>query len=49
VRTDACEDGYDAVLLQQGKPLAFFGEALAPQYQSSNREPKHDGEVVHNR
>ncbi|PHT67810.1 hypothetical protein T459_27297 [Capsicum annuum] len=30
IKTDACSKGMEAVLMQEGKPLAYFSKALGP-------------------
>ena len=32
LETDACETGIGAILMQEGKPLAFLSQALAPRH-----------------
>lgn len=32
IKIDACDKGMGAVLMQEGKPTAFFSKALAPRY-----------------
>lgn len=32
VETDACQTGIEAILMQEGKPLAFLSKALSPRH-----------------